>query len=263
MDAPLLSRLQERLIFDSHAHYNDDRFADCREELLEELPRQGVLAAVNCGCDIPSSALALQLAERYDYLYAAVGFHPEFWNAGTREQLAEIEQMAQHPKCVAIGEIGLDYYWDKDHHAEQQELFIQQIELANKLEKPIIVHDREAHGDTLEILKQYPTRGVAHCFSGSPEMAEELLKLGFYLGIGGVVTFKNARRLPEVVSLIPDNRLLLETDCPYLAPEPFRGKLCHSGLILLTAERVAELRGQTTEEILKISAKNAKELFGL
>ncbi|MBR7071594.1 MAG: TatD family hydrolase [Clostridia bacterium] len=263
MEYPLLSRLTERAIFDSHAHYNDEKFDGCREELFAELPHQGVLAAVNCGCDLPSSQSAVTMAEQYDYLYAAVGIHPEFWQKGDEETLSQLEQMAQHPKCVAIGEIGLDYYWDKEHRAEQILVFEKQILLAKKLGKPVLVHDRDAHADTLNLLKKHQPDGVLHCFSGSPEMAAEVLKFGMYLGIGGVITFKNARKLPEVVTMIPDDRLLLETDCPYLAPEPYRGKLCHSGLILLTAERVAELRHQSVEHVLSVSARNAEKMFQL
>lgn len=263
MEIPYLSRLQEQLIFDSHAHYTDEKFDGIRDELLSELPRQGVYAAVNCGCDAASSESALALADKYGYLYAAVGIHPECLADGTAENLRKIEILAQNPNCVAIGEIGLDYYWDKDHREAQKDLFVRQIELAKRIGKPVLIHDRDAHADTLDIIRTYQPNGVLHCFSGSPEMAQEVLKAGMYLGVGGVVTFKNAKRLPEVVAMIPNDRLLLETDCPYLAPEPYRGKICHSGLILLTAERIAEIRHQSVREILSLSKQNAEKMFHL
>lgn len=254
-------RLSENLIFDSHAHYDDAKFDSCRDELLALLPENGVCAVVTCGCDGGSSRAALALAQRYDYLYAAVGIHPENLESGT--SVEEIERLSRAPKCVAIGEIGLDYYWDKEHCQLQQEVFERQLELANRLGLPVIVHDRDAHADTLALLKKHRPRGVVHCFSGSPEMAREILALGMYIGVGGVITFKNARRLPEVVRLLPEDRLLVETDCPYLAPEPFRGRLCHSGMIVLTARRIAELRGCTPREVLISSRDNAKKLFGI
>lgn len=261
MSYPELECAENRLIFDSHAHYDDGRFDEFRDELLSLLPDYGVCGAVTCGCDGASSRAALELAEKYDYIYAAVGIHPGNLESGT--EISEIERLTQHKKCVAIGEIGLDYYWDKEHIEEQKALFAQQLELANRLDKPVLVHDRDAHSDTLEMLKQYRPKGVVHCFSGSPETAAELLKLGLYIGVGGVITFKNAKRLPEVVEMLPEDKLLLETDCPYLAPEPYRGKLCHSGLIRFTAEHIAEIRGATAEHILEISLKNAKKLFGI
>lgn len=261
MSFPELERASERLIFDSHAHYDDKKFDAFRDELLGTLPDYGVCGVITCGCDGASSRAALALAEKYDYIYAAVGIHPENLESGT--DISEIEQLSRHKRCVAIGEMGLDYYWDKEHSEEQKEIFARQLELANRLGMPVIVHDRDAHADTLEMLKEYKPRGVVHCFSGSPETAGELLKLGLYIGVGGVITFKNAKRLPEVVEMLPEDRLLVETDCPYLAPEPYRGKLCHSGLIRFTAERIAELRGTDAAHILEISRRNAKKLFGI
>lgn len=249
------------IIFDSHAHYDDSKFDGCRDELLKELPNNGVCGVVTCGCDDNSSRAAIALAEQYDYIYAAVGIHPE--NLQSNTQLSEIERLAGHKKCVAIGEIGLDYYWNSENKAEQREVFEQQIVLASRLGLPIIVHDREAHSDTLELLKKHRPRGVVHCFSGSPETAREILEIGMYIGVGGVITFKNAKRLPEVVKMLPEERLLTETDCPYLAPEPFRGKLCNSAMIRYTAEKIAELRGTDTEHILAVSRGNAEKLFGI
>ena len=255
------SPLKKPLIFDSHAHYDDGRFDSCRDELLKELKEHGVVGIVNCGCDANSSKKALLMAESYDYLYAAVGIHPGNMDSGTT--VREIEELAKHPKCVAIGEIGLDYYWTQDNKPEQKQIFCEQLELSKKLKKPVIVHDRDAHADTLEILKEYKPFGVVHSFSGSPEMAKELLQLGFYIGVGGVITFKNARRLPEVVKMLPDDRILLETDAPYLAPVPFRSKTNHSALIYYAAEKIAEIRETSIEHILEISFVNAQKIFNI
>ncbi len=251
----------ERLIVDSHAHYDDERFEDERETLLTALPGAGVAAAITCGCDGQSSLAAKALAEQFDYLFFAAGVHPE--NRENHTDLSEIELLAAHPKCVAIGEIGLDYYWDPDHKEDQKAWFEAQLRLANRLDLPVIVHDREAHADTLALLKKHHPRGVVHSFSGSPEMAEQVFRLGMYIGIGGVITFQNARRLPEVVLSMPLDRFLLETDAPYMAPVPFRGKTNHSGLILLTARKIAELRGISTEEVLRAAKRNTEECFGI
>ena len=227
---------------------------------MNELSKS-VCGIVTCGCDKDSCKKALSIAQNHNFVNAAVGIHPCNTDSGTTVE--DIERLAQHKKCVAIGEIGLDYYWEPDKKNEQKQIFISQIELAKKLDLPIIVHDREAHADTLQILKEYRPKGVVHCYSGSPEMANEIIKIGMYIGVGGVVTFKNAKRLPEVVEAIPEDRLLIETDAPYLAPVPYRGETCHSGLIPLTAKKIAEIRKTTAKEILKITAKNAKTLFGI
>ena len=248
-------------IFDTHCHYEDERFDPIRDELFREMHQNGVCGIVTCGCDQNSSKAAIKMAEDYDFVYAAVGIHPGSIDSGTTPE--QIRELAQHPKCVAIGEIGLDYYWVSDNKEKQIEIFEKQIAIAKELNLPIIIHDRDAHGDTLEILKKHKPKGVVHCYSGSVEMAEELIKLGLYIGVGGVITFKNAKKLPDVVKMIPDELLLVETDCPYLAPEPYRGKLCHSGLIKYTAEKIAEIRGTTSEEILNLTAKNAKFLFNV
>lgn len=248
-------------IFDSHSHYDDNRFDGVREQLFAQMQQNGVCGIVTCGCDEQSSKAALQLAEQYDFVYAAVGIHPESINSGTTPE--QIKALAKHKKCVAIGEIGLDYYWQTNTREEQIEIFEKQILLARELNLPIIVHDRDAHADTLEILKKYKPKGVVHCFSGSVEMAKEIINLGLYIGVGGVITFKNARKLPDVVKIIPDSLLLVETDCPYLAPEPHRGKLCHSGMIKYTAQKIAEIRSTDTEQILKLTAQNAQKLFNI
>lgn len=247
------------LIFDSHAHYDDNKFSDNREELLSSLPDGGVAGVITCGCDTLSSKAAKELSEKYGYIYFAAGIHPESIDSGSL--LCDIEEISKHKKCVAIGEIGLDYYWVSDNKEEQKKLFEAQLELANRLGMPVIVHDRDAHADTLALLKKYRPAGVVHSFSGSPEMAKEFLEIGMYIGVGGVVTFKNAKRLPEVVKLLPDDRLLLETDAPYLTPVPYRSKLNHSAMILLTAQKIAELRNTETEKILTDTLRNSHKLF--
>ena len=252
--------LKEPLIFDSHAHYDDKKFEEIRDSLLENLPQHGVCGIINCGCDTESSNKALALAEKYNYIYAAVGVHPENIGGGT---LLEIEGLAKHKKCVAIGEIGLDYYWVSDNKEEQKVLFEEQLLLANRLRLPVIVHDRDAHADTLEILKKHRPKGVVHSFSGSRDMAQEILKLGMYIGIGGVVTFKNAKKLPEVVEILPEDRFLLETDAPYLTPVPYRGKINHSAMIYYTAEKITEIRNTSVEHILEVTKKNAEKLFNI
>ena len=248
-------------IFDTHCHYEDPRFDEIRDSLFNEMQQNGVCGIVTCGCDEQSSKSALKMAEDYDFVYAAVGIHPGSIDSGTTPE--QIFELAKHPKCVAIGEIGLDYYWVDDNKPSQIEIFEKQILVAKELDLPIIVHDREAHGDTLEILKRYKPKGVVHCYSGSVEMAEEIIKLGLYIGVGGVITFNNAKKLPDVVRMVPDELLLVETDCPYLAPVPYRGKLCHSGMIKHTAQKIAELRGVTLQSVLELTAKNAKTLFNI
>ncbi len=251
--------LKEPLIFDTHAHYEDERFAEYSDEMFSLFNHKGVGKIITCGCDKESSLKALALAEKYDYVYAAVGIHPGNIDSGTT--VTEIEELAKHEKCVAIGEIGLDYYWVQDNKQEQKSIFSSQLELAKKLDLPVLVHDRDAHADSLEILKHYKPKGVVHAFSGSCEIAEEILKLGMYIGVGGVITFKNARKLPDVVKMLPEDRLLLETDAPYLAPVPYRSKTNNSSMIYLTAQKIAELRNTSAEHILNITFKNAQKLF--
>lgn len=256
------SNLQEKFngkIFDSHAHYDDERFDEFLPKLLPELHQKGVEKIINCGCDFETCKKSLEIAEKYEIVYSAVGIHPGCIDNGTT--IEDIKSLAKHQKCVAIGEIGLDYYWVQDNKELQKQIFTEQLLLAKELSLPVIVHDRDAHGDTLEILKKHKPRGVVHSFSGSPEMAQEVLKLGMYLGIGGVITFSNAKKLPDVVKILPLNRLLLETDAPYLTPVPFRGKTNHSEMIYLVAQKIAEIKGVNTDEILEISYKNAQNLF--
>ena len=256
-----LSPLKEPLIFDTHAHYDDERFEPYLDELLTGMSEHGVGRIVTCGCDSISSEKALELTEKYDFIYAACGVHPGNIESGSL--ISEIKKLAAHKKCVAIGEIGLDYYWVNDNKPEQKSLFEKQIVLAKELDLPIIVHDREAHGDTLEILKKYRPKGVVHSFSGSVEMAEEILKLGMYIGVGGVITFKNAKKLPDVVKMLPDDKFVLETDAPYLTPVPYRSKTNHSAMIYLTAEKIAEIRNSETSKVLKHTFENACKLFGI
>lgn len=250
-------------IFDTHAHYDDDRFQDDRDLLLSSLPEQGVDKIVTCGCDIDSTKFSRQLSRQYDFIYYAAGFHPENLENAKLSDIDRIEQLARDEKCVAIGEIGLDYHWMNVDKKTQIEFFEAQIQLADKLRLPIIVHDREAHADTLEVLKAAKPKGVLHCFSGSKEMAREIIKIGMYIGLNGVATFKNARKSLEVVREIPLERLVLETDCPYLAPEPHRGKRNDSSFIPFIAQRIAEVLEMDAQDVLDITNKNAKELYGI
>ena len=254
-------KLAETIIFDTHAHYDDNRFDGIRDELLTELHQNGVDKIITCAVDGFSAKKSLSLAEKYDFIHAAVGIHPE--NLDSKTTVEEIRELSGHKKCVAIGEIGLDYYYTQNNKDEQKEIFEKQIILANELNLPVIIHDREAHADTLEIIKKHKPKGVLHCFSGSAEMAKEVIRSGMYIGVGGTVTFKNAKKLPDVIRAIPKDRILLETDCPYLCPEPYRGKLCHSGYITLTAKRVAEILNTEQNRILKQTNENAKKLFSL
>ena len=250
-------------IFDSHAHYTDKAFNDDRENMLGSLRESGICGVINCGADIESSVFSVELANKYDYIYAACGIHPEEADKIPENYIEILKNLAKNEKCVAIGEIGLDYYWRQDNKEKQKELFEKQILLSKELDLPIIVHDREAHGDTLEILKKHKPKGVLHCFSGSPETAEEILKLGMYVGLGGALTFKNARKAVEVAQMLPLDRLLLETDCPYMAPVPFRGKRNYSGYIPYIAEKIAEIKGIDPQTVLDITSENAKKLFDL
>lgn len=250
-------------IFDSHAHYTDRAFNDDRDNMLGSLKESGICGVINCGADLISSENSLKLSEKYDFLYAACGVHPEEVENLPEEYIEIIKELAKHQKCVAIGEIGLDYYWRQDNKEMQKKIFEEQIILAKKLRLPIIVHDREAHGDTLEILKKHKPKGVLHCFSGSAKTAKEILKMGMYIGLGGAVTFKNARKSVEVTEMLPLDRLLLETDCPYMAPVPMRGKRNNSSYIPFVAEKIAEIKNTDAQAILNITAENAKKLFNL
>lgn len=250
-------------IFDTHSHYDDEKFNPDREDLIESLQSQGVSNIVSCGCDIDTTQFNFDLAQKYNFMYFAAGFHPECLEEANLNDLDIIKKFAENSKCVAIGEIGLDYHWMSSSKKTQKDFFIAQIKLADEMNKPVIVHDREAHGDTLDILKAYKPEGVVHCFSGSKEMAREVIKLGMYIGLNGVVTFNNARKSLEVVKEIPLDRLVLETDCPYLAPVPHRGKRNDSSLIPHVAEKIAEVLDMDAQELLNITNENAKRLYKL
>ena len=247
-------------IFDSHAHYNDRRFDEDRDIVLQHLPSQGVRTVLNCGTTIVSSEDCLRLAEKYDYLYAACGVHPHEAEQ-EEDKLDDLYSLLKHEKCLAVGEIGLDYHYDFSPRDTQQRVFERQIHIANELQLPVIVHDRESHEDTMNLLKKYKPAGVVHCFSGSSEMAKEVVRLGMYVGFGGALTFKGARKPLEAAAVVPQDRLLLETDCPYMAPVPHRGKRCDSSMIPLAAEVIASIWNCTVQEVLDITAQNAQNLF--
>ena len=252
------------MIFDTHAHYDDKKFDADRREVLAAMPAKGVSLIVNPGCDGESSRAACALAQEFPFVYAAVGWHPEEWQSWNGESMALLRSLCAQPKVVAIGEIGLDYYWDTEHKALQKEMFERQLSLAIERKLPVIVHDREAHGDCLEIVMNYPeARGVFHCFSGSVEMARELLRRGWYLGFDGPITYKNAVKALDVIAACPTDRMLLETDSPYLSPVPNRGKRNDSRNLPYIAARIAEIKGMTTEEVAEVTLQNGKQLFGL
>ena len=251
------------MYFDSHAHYNDEQFDTDREELLQAMPSNSVSYIINCGTDLSSSLFSIELANKYPFVYAAVGIHPE--DVSKNESLDEIKKLAQNEKVVAIGEIGLDYYWDTSTKEKQIEYFKNQLLLANELNLPVIIHDREAHQDTFNILKEIPVdkKGVLHCYSGSVEMAREFLKLGYYLGFGGSLTFKNAKNVVEVIKEVPEDRFLIETDCPYMTPVPFRGKRNNSMYLKYVVEKIAEIKEMTPKQVEELSENNAKRLFDI
>ena len=252
------------MYFDTHAHYDSGAFNADRYEILDDMPKKGISRIVNPGCDGDSSRAAVALAERYPFLYAAVGWQPEEWETWTEESIDTVRVLAKHPKVVAVGEIGLDYYWDKNHKELMREMFTAQLALAEEMDLPVIVHDREAHEDCLALTARVPAvRGVFHCFSGSAEMAKELLRRGWYLGFDGPVTYKNVRKSVEVLEICPMDRILIETDSPYLTPEPHRGKRNDSSLLHHTAEKIAEIKGVSAEAIARATLENGKRLFGL
>lgn len=250
-------------IFDSHAHYDDERFDCDRDEVIKALAEKGVTGAINIGCNLERSEQSIELAEKYPMLYASVGVHPEDAENLPEDYLLRLEELAGHEKAVAIGEIGLDYHYEGYSAEAQKKVFREQLALAKRLDMPVIIHSRDAAMDTLEILREFKPRGVVHCFSGSEETAREILSLGMYISFTGVLTFKNAKRAAAACSAVPEDRLLLETDSPYMAPEPVRGTRCDSSLIPYIAEKVAELRGSDAQSVIDKCTENTKRLFAI
>ncbi|MBR3629745.1 MAG: TatD family hydrolase [Oscillospiraceae bacterium] len=250
-------------IFDTHAHYADSAFDADRETLLRSLPSEGVDCVMLAGCSTEDSRACIALAERYPHVWCAVGIHPEQVDALPPDWCEQLCSMAAHEKVCAIGEIGLDYHYEGyDRDLEHTILGIQ-LRLAKELDLPVILHIRDAMGDALELLRSMRPRGVVHCFSGSAETARELVSLGLYIGIGGVLTYKNARKVVQAVEIIPEDRLVFETDCPYLAPVPYRGKRCDSRMIAAVAERAAEIRHTDAQSLIRIAAENGRRLFDI
>ena len=254
--------MQEPWFFDSHAHYNTRRFQEDQAELLVSMAEHGIGLIMNVGCDLTSSLQSIRLAEQYDFIYASVGSHPDDADHVDGALVEMYRNLAVHPRVMAIGEIGLDYYYEDVPRAQQQEAFRLQMALAQELQMPVIIHQRDAYEDTLRIVDEFPgVKGVFHCFSGSLEYAKEVVKRGWCVGFTGVITFKNARKAVEVAQWVPLDRLMIETDCPYMAPEPFRGRRSDSTMVPKMAEKIAELRGLPVEQIAKITRENAMRVF--
>ncbi len=250
-------------IFDTHAHYSDSAFDEDREALLASMPEQGVSRILLASSSAEDSAANLALAEQFPHVYAAAGVHPECVDALEDGWLSRIRALAANEKVRAIGEIGLDYHYDGYDAALQKDVFVQQLQLAKELQMPVIVHIRDAMGDTLDILREFRPKGVVHCFSGSAESAKEILRLGMHISFTGVLTFKNARKSHEALAEVPLDRLMMETDCPYMAPVPFRGKRCDSRMIAYTAEKAAEIKGVDTQTLIDACCETGKRLFGI
>lgn len=260
-----MGKLSKYNIIDSHAHYDDEAFNEDRETVIRELKENGVTGIINCGASFKGLVSSLELAEKYDFFYAALGIHPEHADEYNQEVEGYIRKAISNPKVKAIGEIGLDYYWEENPPKEvQQKVFREQLDLAREFKLPVVIHDRDAHGDTLEILKEFPeVTGVIHCFSGSVEFAMECLKLGYYIGFTGVVTFKNAKKILEVAKVVPLDRILVETDCPYMAPAPNRGKRNRSDYIEYIIEKLSEIKEMDPIELNMEVNKNITRLFKL
>ena len=252
------------MIFDTHAHYDDDAFDEDRDELLSGMAAKNVEYIVNVGASMASSERSVKLAEKYPFVYAAVGVHPDEVGELDEEKFAKLREWTKHEKVKAVGEIGLDYYWDKEGHDLQKHWFMRQMELAHEANLPMIVHSREAAKDTLDMViaaKPLDLSGIIHCYSYSVEQAREYLNMGYYIGIGGVLTFKNAKKLKEVAEYAPLSQIVLETDCPYLAPTPFRGKRNDSSKIAYVVEELAAIKQIPVEEVLRITNENGKKLY--
>lgn len=251
-------------IFDTHSHYADSAFDEDRDELLAQLPGRGVRLIMLASSGLEDSHMNSELSQKYDHVYAAAGVHPECVDDTPEDYIGTIRELiASNPKIKAVGEIGLDYHYDGFDRDKQIRIFKEQLELASELRLPVIVHSRDASEDTVNILKEYRPRGVLHCFSGSAETAREIIKLGMYIGFTGVLTFKNAKKALRALEAVPMDRLLMETDCPYMAPVPFRGKRCDSSMIVHTAEKAAEIKGLPVQELIDITCQNGMELFGI
>lgn len=253
------------MIFDTHAHYDSEQFNEDREAVLAGMPEKGVAGIVNVGASLRGCKASVDFAKQFPFMYAAVGVHPDEVGALNEETFAQMKEWAKEEKVVAIGEIGLDYYWDEEPREVQKEWFIRQLDLARELKLPVNIHSREAAEDTLQIMKEHgrDLGGIIHCFSGSKEMAAEYVKLGYHIGVGGVVTFKNGKKLKQVVEAIPLEWIVLETDAPYLAPTPFRGKRNDSSLIQYMAEEIAAIKGVSVEEVLAQTEANARKVYHL
>ncbi|MFQ6391550.1 TatD family hydrolase [Priestia aryabhattai] len=254
------------MLFDTHVHLNAEQYEDDLQEVINRALEKGVQNMVVVGFDEPTIKKAIQIAETYDFIYASVGWHPVDAIDMTDEHLAWIEELAQHPKVVALGEMGLDYHWDKSPKEIQKDVFRRQIRLARKVKLPIIIHNRDATEDVVTILKEEHVEevgGIMHCFTGSIEVAKQCMDMNMYISFGGPVTFKNAKKPKEVAAELPLDKLLIETDCPYLTPHPFRGKRNEPGYVSYVAEQIAELKGITYEELADITTANAKKLFGI
>ncbi|RFU66929.1 TatD family deoxyribonuclease [Peribacillus saganii] len=254
------------MLFDTHAHLNAEQFEEDLEEVIERARKEDVSNIVVVGFDRPTITRAMELTEQYEFIYACVGWHPVDAIDMTDNDLNWIEELASHPKVVAIGEMGLDYHWDKSPKEIQKDVFRRQIQLAKKVNLPIMIHNREATADIVEILREENAAevgGIMHCFSGSAETALQCVEMNFYISLGGPVTFKNAKKPKEVAAAVPLDRLLIETDCPYLTPHPHRGKRNEPGYVKLVAEQIAEIRNMTFEEIADITTANAKKIFGI
>ena len=254
------------MIFDTHAHYDDDAFDEGRDALLSGMKEAGVEYIVNVGASMASSERSIKLAEKYPFVYAAVGVHPDEVGELDEEKFAKLREWTSHEKVKAVGEIGLDYYWDKEKHDLQKHWFMRQMELASEVKLPMIVHSREAAKDTLDMViaaKPLNLSGIIHCYSYSVEIAREYLNMGYYLGIGGVLTFKNAKKLKEVAEYTPLSQIVLETDCPYLAPVPFRAKRNDSSKLSYVAEELAAIKQIPVEEVIRITNENGRKLYNI
>ncbi|AND37683.1 MULTISPECIES: TatD family hydrolase [Cytobacillus] len=254
------------MFFDTHAHLNAEQYNEDLQEVIDRALDEGISNIVVVGFDRPTIEKAMELTEKYDFIYASVGWHPVDAIDMTEDDLRWIEELSSHPKVVALGEMGLDYYWDKSPKDIQQEVFRKQIRLAKKVKLPIVIHNRDATADIVEILKEEgagEVGGIMHCFSGSPEIAKECVDMNFFISLGGPVTFKNAKKPKEVADVIPLEKLLIETDCPYLTPHPFRGKRNEPSYVKLVAEQIAEIKGLSVEEVAQATTENAKKLFGI